>query len=239
VAVKRVGERWRSILSAVVTVVVLIVALIVIRGGVTTTSQDARRWTFVEGEAPEAIGLTIEAPRAGAWSLVHHDHATGARALVSGVGAADARAGLAMAADSFSRDVVASTRCRTAPAHRERVCGVVVRHAAPGTYYVARADEGRAVVEIVRYHEGAERVLATTPVRPHEGWREIVFEARGSRLRVTADGVHALEVTDGGITAGGVGLWAAAECEAYFDELTLRRLGSGATEVLPIFQLGS
>lgn len=231
--------RWKRVLSAIGTVALLVVALLAIRSGLSPSSPDARRWTFIEGDPPEALGLSIEAPRAGAWSVAEHDHATGARALRSAVGEADAGPGLVVATDTFARDVVASTRCRTAPSHPERACGVVVRHGGPGTYYVGRADEARGVVEIARVDGGTERVLGSAPMRPHEGWRELVFEARGSRLRVTADGVHTVEASDGVLGAGHVGLWAAAACDAYFDELSLRKLHGATSETLPILQLGS
>jgi len=230
----------RAALSAVATTVVLVAALALVREGLVTGEARERRWMFLEQASLDALGLTVEVPQAGAWTIVAHEPATGARALFSAAGDPAARSGAAIARDTDSVDGVVSTRCRPALRRAGRACGVLLRHRAPASYYLARVDEVDETFEVIRSEAGVVTRLAEAPLHVHGGWYAIALDARGRQLRAIVDGGAPLVVEDDALTSGRSGLWAPADAEAYFDELSwTARPHHVAPLQLPFFQLGS
>jgi hypothetical protein len=217
-------------------VVVAVVAAVDAAGSAPRKAQ--HRWTFLDEESdPTQLGFRLAAERAGAWRVDDHAEATGARALVNLAGAPGEEPATAVVERLAPRDLQALTRCKVSPEHPDQACGVVFRYRDARNHYVARADAADAAVILSAIVDGVERPLqrASVEVRPSV-WQELVVHARGERLVVDWNGLRVIDVRDLGLLApGGVGLWAPAACEAYFDELAVNALPTppDAREFLP------
>jgi hypothetical protein len=230
--------RWHDLVrgaAAVLAVGAAVVAVALVDIG----SDEGRTWTFVEDTAdPTELGLRTGMPAAGVWRLEDHAEATGARALANHAGSADGPPAVAIAAGESRRDVLVQTRCRTAPGAAERGCGLVFRHASDQHHYVARVDVASDRVVLAVVLAGSERVVASTEIA-HEAddrWHDLEVRAQGDHLLVLHDGDVALDVRDPTFpNSGGVGLWAPADCVAWFDHLTVEPLPpvTHPTELLP------
>jgi len=189
-----------------------------------------RRWTFADGAPdPAALGFVAGDARGGRWELASHRAATGARALVNYAGDDAAPPATLRSEAMRARDLRASTRCKVSEASKGG-CGLVFRFVDAKNHVVARLDaaEGRVVLASLSGDE--ERILGSVPGPVEPGvWQEIAIEARGDHLRVLCNGSSALDVIDPTpARLGSVGVWAAAEAEAYFDELEIEVLPASA-----------
>jgi len=227
-----------GIAIAALGIVVAIAVVAVVDGAGGGAVEEPRRWTFLEEVSdPAALGFRLGVERAGAWVVDDHAEATGARALVNHAGAPGERPATAVVERLASRDVQALTRCKASSDHPEQACGVVFRYRNERNYYVARADAAASAVILAAVVDGVERPLerAAVEVQPSV-WQELVVHARGERLSVDWNGRRVIEARDLGLLSpGAVGLWAPAECVAYFDELAVRALPSslGDLDLLP------
>lgn len=207
-------------------------------GAGSAPARRQHRWTFLEEASdPTDLGFRVAAEGAGVWVVDEHAEATGARALVNLAGAPGEGPATAVVDRLSPRDLQALTRCKVSPEHPDQACGVVFRYRDARNHYVARADAADSAVILSAVVDGVERPLqrAAVEVRPSV-WQELVVHARGERLVVDWNGLRVIDVRDLGLLApGAVGLWAPAECVAYFDELAVNTLPSspGAHEILP------
>jgi hypothetical protein len=204
--------------AAVVTVLALFASFFA--GAPAPTKQ---RWTFLDDSF--ATG--------DAWSIEHHEAATGGRALSKDAGGSSA---VLVATSTPARDVRAMTRCKA----QGEGCGLAFRVADDRTFTVARVAGNR--VELVRVDDGKEHVLGSKTIASGAAgvWQELAVEARGDSVRVAVNGAHTLDVHDPRpAVAGGVGLWAPAR--AWFDELSIETLSTSpqAIEVLPFLRRAS
>jgi hypothetical protein len=207
----------RALAAAAVVTVLAIFASFFSNGSAVLTK---RRWTFVDDSF-----ATTET-----WSIEHHAAATGGRALSKGNGEAGSSP-LLVVTTASARDVRAMTRCKG------DACGLAFRIADVRTHSVARVVSNR--VELVRVEDGLESLVASSPLSAGgvDVWQELGIEARGDFVRITVNGIPAIEHHDPRpAIAGGVGLWAPAR--AWFDELSIETLAASpqSIEVLPFLR---
>jgi hypothetical protein len=204
---------------AVAAAVGVLLAWVAARAPQTT----ARRWNFVEnGAAPAQLGLRSHAAEGGSWLLETDAHATGARALVNREGEPGAGPGIVTANGISVRDVHVTTRCKAASSKQARACGLVFHFQDLENHDVARVDLAKGELVVAAVRGGVERVLDRMPIDASpDVWQEIAVEASGPRIRVIWNGASTLEVLDVRAKAGGIGVWAPAEGEASFDDLSV------------------
>jgi hypothetical protein len=183
----------------------------------TSPAPKHQRWTFMDDSFATA----------DTWSIEHHAAATGGRALSKEAGAS----ALLVVTATSARDVRAMTRCKGDG------CGLAFRIADERTHSIARVVGSR--LELVIVANGAEKVVASSALSSSSAdvWQELAIEARGDLVRVTVNGVRAIDHHDPRpAIAGGVGLWAPSR--AWFDELTIETLATSpqAIEVLPFLR---
>lgn len=221
------ARRPRSWVARATAAVVVLGALAI--GAALLPGNDAaapQRWTFLDDTTdPGGLGLKTRAG-GGAWTVEPHGAATGARALVNHAASASEAPALLLAGAVRTRDVRASTRCKVGTAPGGDACGIVFRVLDEQNHHVARLDVAGRRLVIAVVSDGEERVLGETAAHvEREVWQELTLEARGDRIRASCNGRDAVEVTDLMTERlGGVGLWAPAAAEAYFDELAIEAL---------------
>ncbi|MCC6552504.1 MAG: hypothetical protein IT372_05705 [Polyangiaceae bacterium] len=237
---RRPAPRLSALLDlAAIAAAGLAIAIAIAAGGRDGPSGPRARWTFLEEvEDPAALGFTVPTERAGAWRISPVAGATGARALVNLAGALDEAPATAVAGHPSPRDAEILTRCKTSPDLPEQACGVVFRYRDARNHYVARVDSARGEITLGVVVNGAERAIRSARVdAPPSTWQELRVRARGDRHLVEWNGRKIIEVHDPTLSnAGAVGLWAPANCVAYFDELSVQPLAGAPhpSDLLPI-----
>lgn len=194
-----------------------------------TVTDRARHWTFLEeATTPTGLGFTMPSEQAGAWVLGEHAGATGARALVNLAGTPGERPATAVINEPSPRDLRIRTRCMASAALPDQACGIVFRYLNEKTHYVARIDAVSGTIALGVVVNGSERVLQSAPAEIGASvWQELLVHARADHLTVDWNGRRVVDVHDPTLSlAGGVGLWAPANCVAYFDELEVRPFAS-------------
>jgi hypothetical protein len=183
-----------------------------------------RTWHFVDAISdPSALGFSTKGDESGAWTIASVRDATGARALVNEAGSASAKPAVAVAHEPLVRDVLLSTRCRATTDRPDQACGLVFRYLDDETHYVARVDAIAAAVVLSVIVDGEARTVREAPVRIEPGsWSLLTVRAAGHHVLVSWNGQTMIDVLDRTLTTpGGVGMWAPADCVAFFDQLTV------------------
>jgi hypothetical protein len=218
-----------------------LLAAVLLFGASGSVRSTSRTWNFEDKRAdPTELGFRLSSKQGGEWLLADHEGATGHRALVNRPGDPAAMAASAVVDDSVTRDFRASTRCKSARDRSRQACGLVFRFVNHANYYVARVDAGRNTVTLGVVVGGFERELRSVAaqVQP-ELWQEVGVVAQADYLLVSLNGQHVLSTHDPTFPgAGRVGMWAPADGEAYFDELSLSFLPAKQfhpSDLLPIF----
>jgi len=230
---------WLQLAGAAgLSAVVLAAVLLFGAGGLVPSTS--RTWNFEDKRADlTELGFRVS-KQGGEWLLADHEGATGHRALVNRPGDPAAKAASAVVDDSLTRDFRASTRCKSAQDRSQQACGLVFRFVNPANYYVARVDVGRNAVTLGVVVGGVERELRSVAaqVQP-DVWQEVAVVAQADYLLVSLNGRRVLSIHDPTFPgAGRIGMWAPADGEAYFDELSLSLLPAKQfhpSDLLPIF----
>lgn len=233
---------WRPILAtAVLSVLAALGVLIVAWLGAGKSSTEPRTWMFLEDVSdPRSLGFHTPTSAAGEWVLQAHEGASGARALVNLAGAPQERPATAVVDRPKPRDLQLGARCKVSAERPEQACGVVFRYQDHRTHYVARVDAAAATVTLGVVVGGVERRIhaEAAEVEPSR-WHDLAVQARADHIVVTWNGRKVIDVRDPTLSdQGAVGLWAPADCVAYFDELTVQALPAvlGPAELL-LFKL--
>lgn len=230
---------WRPILgTALLSVIAALGVLLVAWLGTGKSSSEPRTWMFLEDVTdPRSLGFHTPTAAAGEWVLQFHEDATGARALVNLAGAPAERPATAVADRPSPRDLQLGARCKVSPDRPEQACGVVFRYQDHGNHYVARVDAAAGVVTLGVVVDGAERLIhAEAADVGASRWHDLAVQARADHIVVTWNGRKVIDVRDPTLSRqGAVGLWAPADCVAYFDELTVQALPAvlSPAELLP------
>jgi hypothetical protein len=219
---------WRPILgTATLSVLAALGVLLLAWLGTGKSPTEPRTWMFLEDVSdPRSLGFHTPTMAAGEWVLQFHEDATGARALVNLAGAPQARPATAVVDRPTPRDLQLGARCKVSAERPEQACGVVFRYRDHGTHYVARVDAAAALVMLGVVVGGVERRIhaEAAEVEPSR-WHDLAVQARADHIVVTWNGRKVIDVRDPTLSdQGAVGLWAPADCVAYFDELTVQAL---------------
>jgi hypothetical protein len=219
---------WRPILgTALLSVIAGLGVLALAWLGTGKSSTEPRTWMFLEDVTdPRSLGFHTPTAAAGEWVLQFHEDATGARALVNLAGAPAERPATAVVDRPSPRDLQLGARCKVSPDRPEQACGVVFRYQDHGNHYVARVDAAAAVVTLGVVVDGIERLIhAEAADIGTSRWHDLAVQARADHIVVTWNGSKVIDVRDPTLSSqGAVGLWAPADCVAYFDELTVQAL---------------
>ena len=236
---RALGERAWPRLAAAAGLVAAALVIAVLFGTVNIAPMPARTWTF-EGAAtdPASLGFETSSKEAGEWRVVDHEGASGNRALVNLAGDPTAPAASAIAQNSVMRDLKAATRCKSSAGRRLQSCGLVFRYIDRANYYVARVDVGRGEVSLGVVVRGVERPIKSALSDVSGTWQELAVVAQADHLLVALNGRELFTVRDPTLpSAGRIGVWAPADGEAYFDELSFAVLPATRahpSDLLPI-----
>lgn len=197
----------------------------------------SERWSFLErGASLSELHLHPASASAGPWAIEDHDSATGARALVNHEGA-EGRPALLLAKSIRTRDLTASTRCKSSAQ-----CGLVFRYRNDDNYDVVRFDAPTQRVILGSMVGGHDVTTCAAPVAfdataGSDAWQDLRVEATAGIIRVHWSNRLVIEATEGApANSGYAGLWVPATATAYFDELSIEALPDSprALEVLPL-----
>jgi len=224
----RWAATWRPILgTAVLSTLAALGVLFLAWLGSGKSLTEPRTWLFLEDVTDlRSLGFRTPTRAAGEWVLQPHEDATGARALVNLAGAPQERPATAIVDRPTPRDLHLGARCKVSAERPEQACGVVFRYQDHGTHYVARVDAAAAMVTLGVVVDGVERRIhaEAADVGPSR-WHDLGVQARADHIVVTWNGRKVIDVRDPTLSdQGAVGLWAPADCIAYFDELTVQAL---------------
>ncbi len=108
--------------------------------------------------------------------------------------------------------------------------GVVLRYVNPENFYVVSVGCPSDYFQLIRMFKGKREVVRQKVVATDQGnWYKIKIEVQGNRFVAYEDNEMVLDATDSKIARGRVGLWAANDSQARFDNfaLTLSTAASG------------
>jgi len=112
--------------------------------------------------------------------------------------------------------------------------GVLFRYVDENNYYLLRAGCPSDFFGLVRVKDGQANVLKETVVPTDTGvWYKMRVVAQGGRFTCYSSDKLAFEVTDSKIAKGRVGLWAHADSQARFDNVTITLPLAGAPQGEP------
>lgn len=120
-------------------------------------------------------------------------------------------------------DVRVRVRCKPVSGRVDQACGLVVRYADEGNYYVTRANALEHSVNLYFVKDGHRVQLAgwEGDVEANR-WHDYAIEVAGDHFVVTWDGSRVIDHHDSTFSgAGKVGLWTKADSVTWFDDFTV------------------
>lgn len=120
------------------------------------------------------------------------------------------------------RDVAVSTRFKPISGRIDQAAGLLFRIRDRDNYYIVRANALENNVNLYKYVRGLRFPIkeAAAPVASGK-WQQLRVEASGERIRAFLAGQVVLDVLDGTIASGGVGLWTKADSQTCFDDVEI------------------
>jgi hypothetical protein len=201
----------------------LIAALIGIQGSIGTAGLLAESkapekivWNFdSDAEGKTATGFTTVV---GKWSVVADGKN---RVLAQTARSDDSVFNLALIDDANYADVDLSVRLKAIAGKVDQGGGVVWRAKDAKNYYVCRFNPLEDSFRVYKVVGGKRTQLETTKVPGDNDWRTLRITMRGDHIECFLDGKLHLKTDDKTFRRpGSIGLWAKADANSYFDDLT-------------------
>jgi hypothetical protein len=204
-------QTWNKLAASVMLAGTLNVPLL--------AGDDAKKvWTFDDDKVGAiAEGFTNDV---GEWKVVSTSEGN---VLAQTAKSANPVFNVALASDTFVKDVDISVTMKAIAGENDQGGGLVWRAKDAKNYYVARNNPLRAgSYNLYKVVDGKRSMIKGVPLRRTEGWHTLRVVMTGDHIECYHDGKKYLDVHDSTFPeAGKIGLWSKSDAQSQFNDLTL------------------
>jgi hypothetical protein len=180
------------------------------------------------GVAPRSFGFTVtgDGPIA-AWKVVADPTATAEKAIAPTTASTSfGQSFLAVYEPVIAASVEVSAHFKLVGGTAHQAGGIALRLLSPDDYYLVRADPAADDVRFYRVLAGNRREIKRVSAKvTTDEWHTLDLRAKRDRFEVSFDGNALFTAEDKTFAdAGNVALWAEADSETHFDEISITPL---------------